>query len=101
MCFSLPTPCRWENARQLLESVIVFTATSFLVRNLHSLPTYKPSAAPPTAERYSLSHELRAIDRWDRDHEVTGRPFKKIIADETECLLLVVELDWSPANQSL
>jgi hypothetical protein len=47
---------------------------------------------------YSLSHELRAILLWDLDHEVTALPLRKVIAEETECLLLELALDSSPAQ---
>ena len=57
-----------------------------------------PSAPPPTAARYSLSQELKAMLFWERDRLVTARPFRKIIADETECLLRDEQLDWSPAQ---
>jgi len=42
---------------------------------------------------YSLSHELKAILLSDLDHEVTALPLRKIIAAETECLLLALALD--------
>ena len=52
-----------------------------------------PSAPPPTAAKYSLSQELKAMLFWERDQLVTGRPFRKIVADDTECLFLEEQLD--------
>ena len=82
ICLRRPTPWRWANALQLLESVTTSTSVSFLTRNVHNLPMWMPSAPPPTAARYSLSQELKAMLFWERDRLVTARPFRKIIADE-------------------